>query len=131
MSVVSPVLVGRVPEVDALDEAVARARGGTGSTVFVVGEAGVGKTRLAATVTAAHARTGVKVVRGRAGAVPLRAVSEAVLSALRDEAVQPDRLGGFWPVLWRLVADKSEALADPPLVRAEAVLRLLAQVGAG
>ncbi|GIJ67858.1 hypothetical protein Voc01_027750 [Virgisporangium ochraceum] len=125
MSFVSPVLVGRAAEVGALDAAVARARAGVGGTVFVVGEAGIGKSRLAATAGGA----GVRVVRGRAGSVPLRAVSEAVLGALRDGSVDRERLGGFWPVLWRLVSDRTEALTDPPLVRAEAVLRLLAQLG--
>lgn len=133
MSVVSPVLVGRRAEVGRLDGAVARARQGAGSAVFIVGEAGIGKTRLTSAVGSAHAGTGVRVVRGRAGAAPLRAVSEAVLAALRHETVDQERLGGFWPVLWRLVSEvapASDDVADPPLVRAEAVLRLLAQCGA-
>ncbi|HEX8627703.1 MAG TPA: AAA family ATPase, partial [Catenuloplanes sp.] len=129
MSLVSPVLVGRGTELRDLAATVSRARGGAGGATFVVGEAGIGKTRLAASVGAAASAAGVRVVRGRAAAVPLRAVSEAVFAAMRHETVDPERLGGFWPVLWRLVSDGSEQVADPPLVRAEAVLRLLAQTG--
>lgn len=129
MSVVSPVLVGRGTETSRLDAAVAQARGQAGSAVFLIGEAGIGKTRLASSVGATHARAGVRVLRGRAGAVALRAISEAVFAALRHETVDRDRLGGLWPVLWRLVSETSEEVTDPPLVRAEAVLQLLAQSG--
>ena len=46
--VASPVFVGRAAEVAALRAALDRARSGTAATVVVAGEAGVGKTRLAA-----------------------------------------------------------------------------------
>src|SRR3954454_4140499 len=43
---VSPVLVGRLAELDVLDAAYATARSGMPRAVLVGGEAGVGKTRL-------------------------------------------------------------------------------------
>jgi DNA-binding CsgD family transcriptional regulator len=43
---VSPLFVGRADELGVLREALARARDGSATTVFVGGEAGVGKTRL-------------------------------------------------------------------------------------
>ncbi|MDQ2673819.1 MAG: AAA family ATPase, partial [Chloroflexota bacterium] len=42
----SPVFVGRHPELDRLDAALARARAGRPSTHLVAGEAGIGKSRL-------------------------------------------------------------------------------------
>ncbi|MGJ6964954.1 ATP-binding protein [Streptosporangium sp. G11] len=43
---VSPLFVGRADELAVLEDALARARSGSASTVFLGGEAGVGKTRL-------------------------------------------------------------------------------------
>ncbi|MEU8269425.1 AAA family ATPase [Sphaerisporangium sp. NPDC049002] len=43
---VSPLFVGRADELGLLGESLARVRGGAATTVFVGGEAGVGKTRL-------------------------------------------------------------------------------------
>jgi len=126
MSRVSPVLVGRAAELATLNAASEQARRGTGHAVFVAGPAGIGKTRLASAAAARHAAAGGRVIRCRAGTTPLRAVSEAVFAALRSGAVDAARLGEFWPVIWRLVAEQPGGLSDPPLVRAEAVLRLLA-----
>jgi DNA-binding CsgD family transcriptional regulator len=129
MSYVSPVLVGRHAELEALTAAVSRARHRTGTAVFVVGEPGIGKTRLATAATSAAAVGDALVLRCRSGSVPLRAITETVFAALRANAVTADQLGEFWPVLWRLVTSGEDGLADPPLVRAEAVLRLLAAAG--
>ncbi|MEU4163136.1 AAA family ATPase [Actinoplanes sp. NPDC026670] len=119
--------VGRRAELDLLDGAARRARDGAGGAVFLLGEAGIGKSRLAAEAAAGHSRTGGRVVKGRAGVTPLRALSEAVLTATRFDGVTLDRLGEFKPVVWRLAAGGGPA--DPPLVRAEAMLRLLALCG--
>jgi DNA-binding CsgD family transcriptional regulator len=121
------VFVGRQAELDILDAAARRARGGAGSAVFLLGEAGIGKSRLAVEAAAGHTRGGGRVVRGRADVTPLRALSEAVLAATRFDGVDLDRLGEFKSVVWRLAAGGGPA--DPPLVRAEAMLRLLAMCG--
>ena len=58
-------VVGRAEELERLENALRRARSGTGSTVLVAGEAGIGKTRLVSEL-AAHARdAGVEALTGR------------------------------------------------------------------
>jgi DNA-binding CsgD family transcriptional regulator len=59
------VFVGRAGELGELDRALGAARAGTGAAVLVAGEAGIGKTRLAAEL-ARHARgAGFEVLLGR------------------------------------------------------------------
>ncbi|SER98544.1 ATP-binding protein [Lentzea albida] len=123
----SPVLVGRAEETSALRAAVTRAEHGRGGAVFLVGEPGIGKSRLASE-TAGHAsRRGLRVLKGRASrAVPLRALCEAVLSAFRrGGAPDETQLGAYLPVLLRMTPDAPAGVPDPAVVRAEAVLRLL------
>jgi DNA-binding SARP family transcriptional activator/predicted ATPase/pimeloyl-ACP methyl ester carboxylesterase len=58
-------LVGRADEFERLERALRRAESGTGSTVLLAGEAGIGKTRLVREL-AAHARSaGFDVLVGR------------------------------------------------------------------
>jgi predicted ATPase len=103
-----PVLVGREAEVEALTAAVARGTGGEGGLVFVLGEAGVGKSRLAA-VAGEEARVrGMALLRGRGAPspapVPYRPLAEAFLSVLRTSGPRPaDELAGFRPALSVLV----------------------------
>ncbi|WP_191305306.1 ATP-binding protein [Lentzea cavernae] len=123
----SPVLVGRDEETSALRAAVTQAEHGRGGAVFLVGEPGIGKSRLASEVTGHAAQRGFRVLKGRASrAVPMRALCEAVLSAFR-KAGAPDekQLGAYLPVLLRMTPDAPASVPDPAVVRAEAVLRLL------
>lgn len=125
-----PVLVGREPEVEALTAAVRRAVEGDGGLVFVVGEAGVGKSRLAA-VAAAEARAkGMAVLRGRAAPspapVPYRPLAEAFLSVLRASGPPP----GLSPALSVLIPAWAHPGEDRPaepslILLGEAVLDLL------
>ncbi|MDQ1025122.1 DNA-binding CsgD family transcriptional regulator [Streptomyces umbrinus] len=132
-SLSSSVVVGREPERDLLTAAVRSAGEGRGSSVFVLGEPGIGKSRLVEEAAGAAVRTGLRVLRGRAAsagrAVPLRPLAEAVFSGLRGEGAPADGdLGPYEPLLSRLCG-----LAPPdgaPLVGyAEAVLRLLGTLG--
>jgi predicted ATPase len=66
-----PVLVGRAAELDALVAALDAACGGRRSVVFLVGEAGIGKSRLVRELSSFATERGVPVLRGRA--VPGRA----------------------------------------------------------
>ena len=64
--VLCPIVVGRKAELTALDQALAAALRGTGGLVFLTGEPGIGKSRLARE-TALHAeREGVLAAIGRA-----------------------------------------------------------------
>jgi hypothetical protein len=132
--VLCPVLVGRDEEVRYLKAALAAAAAGHGGTIFLAGEAGIGKSRLVReTAQAARAR-GFAVLAGRsvAGGVPtpFRPYAEALASAGRAGRL-PDggELDPFLPALGRLVPEwrrPLEAPADGSLVfLGEAVLRLL------
>ncbi|MEU9784852.1 AAA family ATPase [Streptomyces phaeochromogenes] len=129
----SSVLVGREPERDLLTAAVRSAGEGRGSSVFVLGEPGIGKSRLVEEAADAAVRTGLRVLRGRAAsagrAVPLRPLAEAVFSGLRGEGAPADGdLGPYEPLLSRLCGLAPQDGA--PLVGyAEAVLRLLGALG--
>ncbi|WP_432191560.1 helix-turn-helix transcriptional regulator [Streptomyces sp. bgisy027] len=132
-SLSSPALVGREPERHLLTAAVASAGEGRGSSVFVLGEPGIGKSRLVEDTAAAAVRSGFRVLRGRAAsagrAVPLRPLAEAVFCALRGEGAPADGdLGPYEPLLSRLCGLAPQDGA--PLVGyAEAVLRLLGALG--
>jgi predicted ATPase len=58
--------VGRRSELAVLAGALAGARGGRGSLVLLVGESGIGKTRLAEDLAARAQDAGADVLRGRA-----------------------------------------------------------------
>src|SRR5262245_4856227 len=59
-----PPLVGREPDLARLEEALERAVAGRGRLVVLTGEAGIGKSRLAAELTAAAARRHARVLIG-------------------------------------------------------------------
>ena len=58
-------LVGRVGELDDLERALGAARAGSGATVLVAGEAGIGKTRLATELVERARQSGFDVLLGR------------------------------------------------------------------
>ena len=123
--------------------AVRRLRSDAGAgALVVVGEAGVGKTRLAGYLDDAAARAGIRVVHGRA--LPdglggsLRPVAEMLLELTRESAAPEDTgLAPYVTVLASLVPHWRfpgwSAPAEPVVVMAEAVLRVLrwATGGAG
>jgi DNA-binding CsgD family transcriptional regulator len=136
--VLCPIVVGREGELSRLVELVEAAEAGRrGGAVFLVGEAGVGKSRLARATREAAEDRGCRVLWGRAVAagtpVPYRPLAEALHSALRG-AGPPDapELRPFLPALgplvpeWRIDAGHTE---DSVVTRGEAVLRLLRVLG--
>ncbi len=138
MSLRPGVLVGRQAERAALVASVDAARQGQGSSVFLIGEPGIGKSRLAAEVSDPSVAAGARVLRGRAAsagaAVPFRPLSEAIHSVLRQAPPQDAWLQPYWPVLARfdpgLPGYEEAAPAEQSLVlRAEALLRLLCALG--
>ncbi|HEX2030046.1 MAG TPA: BREX system ATP-binding domain-containing protein, partial [Actinomycetota bacterium] len=129
--VVCPVVVGRDEELAVLDGELSRARDGAGGVAFLVGEAGIGKSRLAREAGARATAAGMVVLRGRAvqgGApVPFRPLAEALHSGLRDRTHDDPALAPYRPALGQLVADGAGASHQQasPLVLLEAVVRLL------
>ncbi len=61
--IVSPVLVGRGPALAALERVLAQVCAGRGPTVVLTGEAGIGKSRLAAEMAAGAERRGQRPPR--------------------------------------------------------------------
>ncbi|HEY1617373.1 MAG TPA: AAA family ATPase [Streptosporangiaceae bacterium] len=140
MQVRAPAVIGRDAELAVLGRVLHAARAGQGGAAFVVGEAGIGKSRLAAAVADLGYGVGMRLLRGRASsagpAVPFRSLAEALMSLMR--AGVPGylaELGAYRPILARLIPD----LGRPPAredgqslaVLAEAVLRLAALAGRG
>ncbi|MFB7169454.1 AAA family ATPase [Streptomyces sp. NPDC056254] len=141
-------LVGRTAETARIADALAAARSGRGEALFVTGEPGVGKTRLATAALTEAAAADMVTVRGRAGTVgppvPYRPLVEALLLLARAGLLpDPDELGRYGPVLTRLLSDPpaaEEALGEAatpgaadrvpsPLTVAETMLCLLGAVG--
>ncbi len=102
-------LVGRQSELAYLQAALERARGGAGSLMLVAGEAGVGKTRLAAALAAG---SGALVLSGRAGrsaSSPYAPVVAALRSCLRADPAALDGYSTLRPHLALLLPE----LGDP------------------
>lgn len=128
---------GRDVEAEQLRGALDAAIAGSGSMVFVVGEAGIGKSRLAAEVAADAGRRSLPVFRGRAvptsTPVPYRPLAEALCAAVRGGIATGDDLGVYRRTLGRLVPEwqtESPLPVDDSVVAiAESVLRFLRVAG--
>ncbi|MFZ5916956.1 MAG: ATP-binding protein [Chloroflexota bacterium] len=114
---------GRGPEMEQLRVAWSRAARGHGSLVLVGGEAGVGKTRLAAELAAAAESQGARVLVGGttfAEPMPYQAVIEAlhsVLPLLATPSLPRGHLSAVAPLLPELKARLPDL---PPLPRLDA-----------
>jgi DNA-binding CsgD family transcriptional regulator len=135
--VLCPILIGRAPEVAVLDEALAAARAGSGGVLFVVGEAGIGKSRLAREARQRARREGMNVlvgraVEGRSGAA-FGPLAEAVQSWLRmhplprDPSLEPYRTALRY--LAPEIADEGRSEPSQLLVL-EGLVRLLGLIAA-
>ncbi|MFE4664891.1 AAA family ATPase [Streptomyces sp. NPDC056716] len=134
----APSLVGRDPQLTQLARAMAEARQGRGGVVFLVGEAGAGKSRLAAEAVGGALDSGMRVLRGRSTttgpAVPFRPLTEALMSLFRGgEPLDDLALGPYRTVLGRLIPDwdTGERDSSSMVILGEAVLRLLIATGRG
>jgi DNA-binding CsgD family transcriptional regulator len=131
-------LIGRSAELSTLAGAVDSAAAGRGSSLFLTGDAGVGKSRLAKEAAALAAGRGLLVLTGRAVEsavpVPFRPVTEALMGAARAGVV-PDApgIGDYRAVLGTLVPEWSKPGASDaevsPVIIGEALLRLLTRPG--
>ncbi|MDQ3980848.1 MAG: AAA family ATPase [Actinomycetota bacterium] len=137
---ISTALVGRHAELAQFEDALDGATGGSGSVMFLVGEAGIGKSRLARALATRADGLGIPVLSGRAvqGPAPAayRPLAEALSSAVRAGA-GPDaaRMGPFRSTLARLIpawrGDDHETLDESLVGLAEAVLRFLSATAGG
>ncbi len=131
-------IVGRDAELEVLRHGLDQAAQGYGGAVFLVGEAGIGKTRLAETTTSLGLEAGLVTLRGRVGTlgpmVPFRPVTEALLSLQRrGELDGIGDLGPYRGVLGRFIPEwatgEPQTQAPSIVVLAEALLRLLSMIG--
>ena len=121
----SPRFVDRRRELGAIEAALARTRGGSGSVVFVGGEAGIGKSRLVSEVAGRAEREGMTVVVGEClplgeGELPYAPVVGALRSLLaqREGSEFEAMLGCVRDDLAVLLPDLSSdrgGLASPPI----------------
>ncbi|MEV4318885.1 AAA family ATPase [Actinocrispum sp. NPDC049592] len=133
----SPLVIGRDREVAELTRAIDAARASRGGTVFLVGEPGIGKSRLASEAAGIAFSAGVRVLRGRGSTigpiVPFRPLTEALLGLFRSGKPPDDpALGPYLPILGRLIPDLQQSGTsggDSLIVLGEAVLRLVAVAG--
>src|SRR5829696_3126138 len=143
--VASPTLVGRVEELQVLEAARRRAAEGDPAVVLVGGEAGVGKTRLVAELTARCAAEGTRVLAGGCvpvgdGALPYAPIVEALRALPGEVGVAGVRelAGPSWAELGRLLPALGAPEADPagpadPAAQArlfEVLLGLVGRLGA-
>ncbi|MET9225287.1 AAA family ATPase [Lentzea sp. NPDC003310] len=130
----APHVVGRDREVTAVTGALAHARESRGGAVFLTGEAGIGKSRLARYAAGLAYDEGVRVLKGRGTTigpmVPFRPIAEALLGLFRGEPPDDSALGPYKPVLGTLIPEWHDhrSTTESVVVLAEAVLRLLASV---
>jgi DNA-binding CsgD family transcriptional regulator len=138
-SVLCPGLVGRAAELGVLRDALAGAAAGGGAVVFLLGEAGIGKSRLTREAADVAAGRGFSVSAGRSVDSPtpvaFRALAEALCACVREvgEAALAE-VEPFRPVLGRLVPQWGEGGSRPDasvVGLAEAVLRFLRAAALG
>jgi DNA-binding CsgD family transcriptional regulator len=119
--VLSPALVGRTKELRILEVARARAANGQPAVVLIGGEAGVGKTRLVAELTAQDSSGETRTLAGGCipvgeGDLPYAPIVEALRTLLAELGTDAMRglTGPSWPELARLVPGLGKPKASPP-----------------
>jgi DNA-binding CsgD family transcriptional regulator/tetratricopeptide (TPR) repeat protein len=118
--VASPAFVGRVEELQTLEEARRRAADADPAVVLVGGEAGVGKTRLVIELSAHCGTDGTRVLAGGCvpvgdGALPYAPIVEALRALVGDVGAGALRelVGPSWPELARLLPAMGDPEAGP------------------
>lgn len=131
-------LVGRSVESALLTRQLESASAGHPKFVFVVGEPGIGKTRLLDEAAGSARDRGIRVLRGRAACgrpARMRPFTEALLGLARQGWMPSDDLGPYRAVLGQLVpdwrADAASTRAAEPFIYGEAILRVLGSAKSG
>lgn len=134
-----PVLISRDNELRQLTAALRDAQNRQGSIIFLTGDPGVGKTRLANELSAAAESLGFHVISGRAiesaSPLPFRPVTEALMKIARADGIpHSPEISDYRPALaalvpaWGQAAPEGEAEISP-LIIGEALIRLLSLYG--
>jgi DNA-binding CsgD family transcriptional regulator len=135
-SLLCPVLIERNDELETLTDALDAAARGRGRTIFLTGDAGVGKSRLVREVSELAIARGFHVLTGRGTEstvpVPYRPITEALMGAARGGVTADSpgiadyraALGSLVPE-WRQPHDRTGHISA--MILGEAVLRLLTQ----
>ncbi len=139
----SPTFVGRVEELQVLEAAHERAANAEPAVVLVGAEAGVGKTRLVAELTARRVADGTRVLAGGCvpvaeGGLPYAPIVEVLRGLLAELGAGAIRelIGPSWPELARLLPALGEMESTTPPSREgqgrvfELLLGLLGRLGA-
>lgn len=129
-------LIGRDQVLQDVHAALVEAERGAGGVLFVGGEAGVGKSRVASQLVDTARESGWEVLLGRAVEtdvpVPFRPFSEALLSYFRSRSLPgAAELTPYRPALGRLLPEwrvTGETSHEPLVVLAEGIVRLLTTV---
>lgn len=145
-SILSPHFVGRAGELAHLDDALAKAAGGTPATVLLAGEAGVGKSRLIREFAGRAKASGSRTLSGScidlgAGDLPYAPLIEAFRRLVRESGRQTvrDLVGPAYDELAALVPFLGEPAGADSMAPTDsasqarvfgAVLRLLDHLGA-
>lgn len=138
MRATSPVVVGRDDEIGLLSSALDAVRRRSGRALFLLGDAGIGKSRLVGECAYRAYGLGMPVLRGRATStglvVPFRPLAEALASRFRAAGTPTDpELAPYHPALARLVPEwrrgGSPGYPETVVELAEALLRLLSVLG--
>ncbi|WP_228991296.1 helix-turn-helix transcriptional regulator [Streptomyces sp. DH8] len=138
MRATSPVIVGRDEEIGLLSSALDAVRRRSGRALFLLGDAGIGKSRLVGECAYRAYGFGMPVLRGRATStglvVPFRPLAEALASRFRAAGTPTDpELAPYHPALARLVPewrrDGAPGYPETVVELAEALLRLLSVLG--
>jgi DNA-binding CsgD family transcriptional regulator len=127
-----PAFLGRSAELETVAAAWDAACAGRGGLVFVVGEAGIGKSRLVSEISATVAERDAVVLRGRAvpgsSTTAFRPLAEALAAAVPDGGLRGPELVPWLPALAAIVPAVGSAGVGAETtvpVQGEAVLRLL------
>ncbi|MGH2543114.1 MAG: ATP-binding protein, partial [Ardenticatenaceae bacterium] len=124
-SVVSPILVGRAVQLEALSRALELVQGGQGQVVLLSGEAGVGKTRLIAEMRGRAIDLAFSTLQGNCfeseRALPYAPLLDLLgaFIALRSPEEIAGEPGAWAPELARLLPELARLLLDlspPPLL---------------
>ncbi|WP_439944186.1 AAA family ATPase [Streptomyces sp. BBFR115] len=138
MHTTAPTTIGRETELGLFRRVLTSLQDRVGHTVLLVGEAGIGKSRLAGECAGQAESLGLPVLRGRgsptSAGMPYRPLIEALNSRFRVTGVPRDpELEPYRPALGRVIPEwRHTAVPGYPesvVELAEAVLRLLAVLG--